>query len=300
MERSKRKREPSAKGKLALEQDPNYFPAEIDDDSDGERKPKRQRTGGAIRTCSVEGCPRRPKNGGKCHGHGGAYPCAVPGCTRFRQMGGFCCGHGGGLRCKKKGCKRFVAGSGKCRRHGGGVRCPIKGCKAIAYKGGKCREHQPPGLCTFPDCKCIATHKGDRCPKHPAESVCWAKWCRRPATMPNGTCRKHFHNPVAPRYRTASAAVRKLRTEEETKGTDTSDVDDDPTDSTDVNCALLDSPPETQIPNMELTIDQESGMQEFPSEDRVCRHEPFPASQWDLPLPELPPSSNLILNEDWE
>ena len=65
---------------------------------------------GTIEACSVDGCNKEARSGGKaglCGAHGGGLKCVVDGCNKEARSGGkagLCSAHSGGLKCVVDGC----------------------------------------------------------------------------------------------------------------------------------------------------------------------------------------------------
>lgn len=86
--------------------------------------------------------------------------CSVIGCNKRRRVGGRCVAHGGGKRCEVDGCERAIQAPGnRCIMHGGGHRCKLYGCFKRAQRGKpRCLGHmRDPSatICQFDICPVV-------------------------------------------------------------------------------------------------------------------------------------------------
>lgn len=96
------------------------------------------------RKCTVEGCPNRVVQGGRCISHGAKRKtCKHPGCTKNVKKAGLCSTHGPARkRCEAEGCTKVAVQGGKCIAHGAKKKlCSVENCKKQAILSGMCKKH---------------------------------------------------------------------------------------------------------------------------------------------------------------
>lgn len=96
------------------------------------------------RKCSVESCPNRVVQGGRCISHGAKRKiCSEPGCNKNVKKAGLCSAHGPARkRCEVEGCQKVCVQGGRCIAHGARKKlCKIDGCSKQAILSGMCKKH---------------------------------------------------------------------------------------------------------------------------------------------------------------
>ncbi|KAF4028579.1 hypothetical protein GN244_ATG19730 [Phytophthora infestans] len=165
------------------------------------------------RRCSVPGCQKTAKRGGRCISHGGGNKCAVDGCSTSVVSRGLCVAHGGGKRCQTQGCTKSAQSGGFCWVHGGGKKCGYHGCSKRAQSGGACIAHGGGKRCRIDRCNKVVQYEGlcvghggyrrcvfdncnkrsmanDYCQHHGGSSICLLEYCFKRAVR-GGMCSEH-------------------------------------------------------------------------------------------------------------
>ena len=124
---------------------PNYVHTE-DADADDDNQGKSNSSSGkrVRRKCSVQDCPNRVVQGGRCISHGAKRKqCAHPGCNKNVKKAGLCSTHGPARkRCEHAGCEKVAVQGGRCITHGARKKlCSFDGCQKQGIINGHCKKH---------------------------------------------------------------------------------------------------------------------------------------------------------------